>query len=96
MFQRYKLASIKSDHAGHLVSETFTIKNDILLNPYKIIFLIEKNDLSNAAYVEMFKLKYDNIFIELPDFIHCSFRLPKIFMIGVAKYVTTRNNPMKS
>ena len=95
-FKRYKLARIKSDRVGHLVSETFTIQNDISLNSYKIIFLIKKNDLSNTAYVEMFKLKYDNIFIELPDFIYRSLRLPKQFMVDVAKYVTTSDGPMKS
>ena len=54
MFERYKLARIKSDRAGHLVSATFTIKNDILLNPYKIIFLIKKNDLSKNVRLGFF------------------------------------------
>ena len=92
----YKLARIKSGRVGHLVSETFSIKNDVLLNQFKIIFLIKKNDISNTAYIEMFKQKYDNIFITLPNLIHRSFRLPNIFTVDVASYHTDGDNPIKS
>lgn len=94
--KKYKLARIKSERVGHLVSETFTIRNDVSLRKFKVIFLIKKNKLSNPAYVEMFKLKHGNTFIELPNFIYHSFRLPKIFMVDVDQYVTTDNAPMKS
>jgi putative glycosyltransferase (TIGR04372 family) len=92
----YKLARIKSDRLGHLVSETYTIKNDADLKSYNIIFLLKKNGISNFAFIEMFKLKYSNIFLMLPNFVFRSIRLPKLFMINVDVYNTVSNEPMKS
>ena len=54
-FKGYKFAKIKSDRVGHLVSETFSIRNDESLSHLNIIFLLKKNNISNTAYIEMFK-----------------------------------------
>ena len=92
----YKLARIKSDRIGHLICETFCIKNDLELENYKIIFLIKMNQIANIAYIEMFKSKYDNYFIELPNFIFRSIRLPNCFFVDVDIYTTKTKAPKKS